>query len=77
MRIRASTSEIASVAQTDMFLLLLYDLRSPSGRGTPDISAQALQFRIIRNGVEQLASGTSASTPVRLSFLFPPFGIRP
>jgi hypothetical protein len=68
MCIRASTSAIASVTQTDICLLLLCNLHSPGGRGTPDISAQALNHPIILNGAEILVNGTSASTPMSFSF---------
>ncbi|KAH9007659.1 subtilisin-like protein [Lactarius hengduanensis] len=37
---------------------------NPSGRGLPDIAAQALNFPIILNGNVFLLSGTSGSTPV-------------
>ena len=56
------------MTQIDICLLLLCDLHSPYGRGTPDVSAQAMKFPIVLNGVEKLVNGTSASTPV--SFFF-------
>ncbi|KAH8987467.1 subtilisin-like protein [Lactarius akahatsu] len=39
-------------------------LYNPSGRGIPDIAAQAVGFRIFLNGNEHEASGTSLATPV-------------
>ncbi|KAI9452652.1 subtilisin-like protein [Lactarius psammicola] len=39
-------------------------LYNASGRGIPDISAQAVKFRIFFNGNEQEESGTSGSAPV-------------
>ncbi|KAF8257707.1 subtilisin-like protein [Lactarius quietus] len=39
-------------------------LYNPFGRGSPDISAQALNFPFFFTGVKDLANGTSASTPV-------------
>ncbi|KAF8260243.1 family S53 protease [Lactarius quietus] len=39
-------------------------LYNPDGRGTPDISAQALGFRIFRSRKEIIAGGTSGATPI-------------
>jgi tripeptidyl-peptidase-1 len=38
---------------------------STTGRGYPDISAQALNFQIVLNGTVVGINGTSCSTPVR------------
>ncbi len=57
------------MTQSDLFLLLLCNLCSPFGRGVPDIAAQALKLPIILNGDAYIMSGTSGSTPVRLSLL--------
>jgi hypothetical protein len=50
-------------------------LCSPSGRGTPDISAQGVNFPIFLNGDEQIVSGTSGSAPVRLTLPLLPVSI--
>ncbi|KAH9164895.1 subtilisin-like protein [Lactarius sanguifluus] len=39
-------------------------LYNASGRGIPDIAAQAVNFRIFLNGQEKMESGTSVATPV-------------
>ena len=38
---------------------------SRSGRGYPDISAQAINFRVVLGGTDIIGSGTSCSAPVR------------
>ncbi|KAH8983891.1 peptidase S8/S53 domain-containing protein [Lactarius hatsudake] len=40
------------------------DLYNASGRGIPDIAAQASEFRFISGGIKVEGSGTSAATPV-------------
>ncbi|KAH9162729.1 hypothetical protein EDB89DRAFT_1913100 [Lactarius sanguifluus] len=42
-----------------------YFLRPPSGRGIPDISAQAVDFRLFLSGTEYESFGTSGSAPAR------------
>jgi len=42
-------------------------LRSPAGRGIPDISAQAIDYQIVFRQFPRIVSGTSAATPVRLT----------
>ena len=44
-------------------------LRSPAGRGVPDIAAQAARFRYVWKNGTYATSGTSCSTPVRLFIL--------
>ncbi|KAH9044202.1 subtilisin-like protein [Lactarius hengduanensis] len=39
-------------------------LYNASGRGIPDIAAQASEIRFFSGGIEQVGSGTSAATPV-------------
>lgn len=48
-----------------------YTWCSESGRGIPDIAAQANGFPIFFKGVEDVVGGTSGSTPVCVSFLPP------
>lgn len=49
--------------------------RSHSGRGYPDISAQALNFQIVLGGMDAVVSGTSCSAPVRFAaFTIPRLG---
>jgi hypothetical protein len=55
------------VTLSDLFVLCI--LCGASGRGFPDIAAQALGFRIFINGNEYGIFGTSGSAPVRLSRL--------
>ncbi|KAH8985670.1 subtilisin-like protein [Lactarius akahatsu] len=43
---------------------LYQGLYNASGRGVPDIAAQAVKFRFFHNGQEKMDSGTSAATPV-------------
>jgi hypothetical protein len=47
----------------------LYTSYSTFGRGIPDLSAQALNFKVIVNGIDKYSSGTGTTTAVRLSFL--------
>jgi hypothetical protein len=47
------------------FILLTDTLLSTTGRGYPDISAQALNFQIVLDGTVVGVNGTSCSTPVR------------
>lgn len=42
---------------------------SRSGRGYPDISAQAMNFQVVLGGTDVIGSGTSCSAPVRSSSL--------
>ncbi|KAF8258682.1 subtilisin-like protein [Lactarius quietus] len=39
-------------------------LYQPNGRGVPDVSAQAVGFKIFRKGEEKKISGTSGATPI-------------
>jgi hypothetical protein len=68
--IMATTSGFGAVTRPDRFLLR--NLRSPWGRGIPDISAQALNYMIVNNKILQPWKGTSCSVPVRFSPSPPP-----
>jgi tripeptidyl-peptidase-1 len=44
---------------------------SSSGRGYPDISAQALNFQVVFNRVVRNVEGTSCAAPVRFTTMIP------
>ena len=44
---------------------------SPSGRGYPDISAQARNYQIVVNKTVRPVDGTSCSAPVRFTTVIP------
>lgn len=61
----AHTSVFSIGASPDYSLLRNFcGLRSPVGRGIPDVSAQALNYHIIKLDEEYTVSGTSCSVPV-------------
>ena len=57
------------VTVTSSYLFSLCNLCSPGGRGIPDVSAQALAYKIVINQGPQTYHGTSCPTPVRLPLL--------
>jgi hypothetical protein len=60
---------VSDIINTSLSSFLSHDFFiSPNGRAYPDISAQGMNYQVVRRSETSSINGTSASTPV--SFLF-------
>ena len=56
--------------------ILTMPLRSPVGRGVPDIAVQSMQYAFYMNGETYVGTSTAYSTNVSLTALHPPSALR-
>ncbi len=74
----ACTSGFSATTSPNLVLSCnFHGLCSAAGRGYPDISAQALDFFVIRADQDYITSGTSCAAPVRLRLLPLLYVVRP